>query len=83
MSASLLIFNTTTAACQNVTESFRPTAEAALVESTFTRYSQKEVRQCKRTAFVAEQACEFLPRDDVQTPSRKLERCLRRTHSFS
>lgn len=40
----MLYFNTTSAMCQNVTGNFRPTAEAALVESTFTRYSQKEVR---------------------------------------
>ena len=44
LSAEMLYFNTTSAMCQNVTENFRPTAEAALVESTFTRYSQKEVR---------------------------------------
>lgn len=41
----MLFFNTTTATCQNVTDTFRPIAEAALVESTFTRYSQKEVRE--------------------------------------
>lgn len=44
VSASALYFNTTTAACQNVTTSFRPSAEVVLVESTFTRYSQKEVK---------------------------------------
>lgn len=44
MSASVLYFNTTTAACQNVTTSFRPSAEVVLVESTFTRYSQQEVK---------------------------------------
>lgn len=43
MSARMLYFNTTTAACQNRTGSFRPLAEVALVESAFTRYSQKEV----------------------------------------
>lgn len=39
----MLYFNTTTSACQNVTASFRPSAEVGLVESTFTRYSQAEV----------------------------------------
>eukprot|EP00752_Nemacystus_decipiens_P010517 g9365.t1 len=42
VSARVLYFNTTTAVCQNVTASFRPSAEVAVVESTFTRYSQKE-----------------------------------------
>ncbi|CAB1097353.1 unnamed protein product [Ectocarpus sp. CCAP 1310/34] len=42
VSAIMLYFNTTTSACQNVTASFRPSAEVGLVESTFTRYSQAE-----------------------------------------
>lgn len=44
LTAAFLYFNTTTAACQNVTRNSHPPAEATLVESIFTRYSQKEVR---------------------------------------
>lgn len=43
MSAEILYFNTTSAMCQNVTADFRPAAEKIVVNSVFTRYSEKEV----------------------------------------